>query len=473
MASITLSEAGGAKAQSPSAAAGATSAAAPSPRRRHTILVVDDEPDVVKSVKDLLRLDYRILGAVTPSEGLALLDREEVHVVMTDQRMPEMTGVQFLRSLRARNPDAIRLLFTGYADIRAVIDAINEGNVYRYITKPWDPDELMSVIREACEKYDLIVERKRLLQITQQQNEDLERANTELRRANAVKSAFIQVASHELRTPLTILQGMTRLAAVTAGQQEPLGGYLHRIERAGKRLQALVDQIVAMLKAGQFEQHADTRPENASRLLAEAADDVRPFVELRKQRLVVDVPDNLGLWDIEAMKIRDSLNHLLLNAIKFTPDGGVITLSARRATRADGGGDRLVIRVIDTGSGIAQDMRERLFEPFFTGYDVSRHSSGTFEHGRQGLGLGLALVKAFIEMHGGSVSVDSEPGQGTTFTLTLPAQAPPRGPVGRAGRRNAGVGDLTPGRRTACSASAPSCRTAARPPGRRLKKRDE
>ncbi len=112
--------------------------------RRHTLLVVDDEPDVVKSVQDLLRLDYRVLGATRPQEGLKLLDEHEVHVVMSDQRMPEMTGVEFLHRIRGAHPDVIRLLFTGYADIRAVIDAVNQGSVYRYVTKPWDPGEAAS-----------------------------------------------------------------------------------------------------------------------------------------------------------------------------------------------------------------------------------------------------------------------------------------------------------------------------------------
>ena len=124
---------------------------------RHTILVVDDEPDVVKSVQDLLRLDYRVLGATRAKEACDILEREEIHVVMTDQRMPEMPGVEFLTKVRGHHPDAVRLLFTGYADIRAVIDAINQGNVYRYITKPWDPEELETVIREACQRYDLLV----------------------------------------------------------------------------------------------------------------------------------------------------------------------------------------------------------------------------------------------------------------------------------------------------------------------------
>src|SRR3954468_2123283 len=120
---------------------------------RHTILVVDDEPDVVKSVQDLLRFDYRVLGATRAEDGLQIMDREEVHVVMSDQRMPDMTGVEFLNRLRERYPDTTRLLFTGYADIKAVIEAINEGNVYRYITKPWDPDELQTVIREAINRH--------------------------------------------------------------------------------------------------------------------------------------------------------------------------------------------------------------------------------------------------------------------------------------------------------------------------------
>ena len=101
---------------------------------------------------------------------------------MTDQRMPEMTGVEFLKHARGEHPEAIRLLFTGYADIRAVIDAINQGNVYRYITKPWDPDELQAVIREACERYDLIVERSTCSTCCSEQNSELEQANAELRR---------------------------------------------------------------------------------------------------------------------------------------------------------------------------------------------------------------------------------------------------------------------------------------------------
>src|SRR6185312_2797198 len=171
----------------------------------HTLLVVDDEPDVVKSVQDLLRRKYKVLGATSAREAIDIMSREEVHLVMSDQRMPGITGVEFLSKVRGEHPDAIRLLFTGYADIRAVIDAINQGRVYRYITKPWDPDELETVIDEAAERYDLIVERNTLVETLKERNTELESANAELKRSNDLKQAFIQVASHELRTPLSIL----------------------------------------------------------------------------------------------------------------------------------------------------------------------------------------------------------------------------------------------------------------------------
>jgi len=385
--------------------------------RRHTILVVDDEPDVVKSVQDLLRLDHRVLGATRAEEGIKLMEQEDVHVVMSDQRMPGMTGVQFLNHVRQERPDAVRLLFTGYADIKAVVDAINEGNVYRYITKPWDPDELQTIIREAVERYDLMAERKRLIEELKQKNEELEKANAELKEDDALKSAFIQVASHELRTPLTILMGLTKLAAKATGVAPPVSDWLKRIDSAAQRLQYLVSQLITMLSSGRFDATLEKKPEDLAKLLRTGAEDVRPFLELRHQNLAVDVPEDLGTFDVDGAKVRDSVNHLLLNAVKFTADGGSITLAARRAE--DGAAE---VRVSDTGIGIDRECLPRIFQPFFTGFDVSRHSSGTFEYCRRGLGLGLSVVKEFVELHGGTIRVDSESGRGTTFTIRLPRE---------------------------------------------------
>ena len=382
-------------------------------QRRHTILVVDDEPDVVKSVQDLLRFDYKVLGATRASEGMRLMQSEEVHVVMSDQRMPEMTGVQFLNQVRGEHPEAIRLLFTGYADLKAVIDAINQGNIYRYITKPWDPDELMSVIREAVQRYDLIIERNTLTAELKLKNDELARLNADLRKSDALKEAFIHVASHELRTPLTILLGMTRLA-IKQPAPAPLPDWLGRINSAAERLQHLIDQIIAMLTAGNFDQKLERHPVDLRSLLVDAAEDVRPFVHLRGQTMDLDIPDDLGTTRLDAEKMRDSLNHLLLNAIKFTPDRGTIGVAAKRLESG------VEIRVVDTGVGMDADTIGQLFRPFFTSFDVSHHSSGQFEFCRRGLGLGLSVVKAFVDLHGGSIRAESQPGRGTAFIVALP-----------------------------------------------------
>src|SRR3954470_14449157 len=241
----------------------------PTPRR-HTILVVDDEPDVVQSVKDLLRLDYNVLGTTKAEEAVRLMQEHEVNVVMTDQRMPEMTGVELLSRIKGPYPEATRLLFTGYADIRAVIEAINQGNVYRYITKPWDPDELQTIIREACERHDLIVQRRVLM-------DQLEKTNAELREANDLKAAFIQVASHELRTPLSILLGYSELSRKVGEVPAPTKQWLTRIHTAGARLKSLIDQIIQMLQSGDFHAQLERKPVELTGFITSAIEDVAPF----------------------------------------------------------------------------------------------------------------------------------------------------------------------------------------------------
>jgi len=386
---------------------------------RHTILVVDDEPSVVSNIRILLSPEHDVLGATSAEQGLELLRHHDVHVIMTDQNMPGLSGVEFVAQARADYPDAVRLMFTGHADLHDVIDAINEGHVYRYVIKPWDPDELLTTVRQAAEQYELRAERRRLLAELQARNLELEQANAELRRANELKDGFIKVASHELRTPLTILLNLVELARSSPNLGPPLADWLTGIHRASGRLNRTTNQLIHMLLAGKFERPLHRQATDLAALLRAAAEDVRPFVEQRQQRLDLDFDANLGTIQVEPDKVRDVVNNLLLNAIKFTPDRGSIRLAARRT--AAGSAE---IRVTDTGLGIDAASLPHVFEPFFTSFDVSRHASGHFEFGRRGLGLGLSLVRVFVEMHGGQVSVTSEPGRGSTFTVILPPTAP-------------------------------------------------
>ena len=156
-------------------------------KRRHTLLIVDDEVDVLDSLRHQFHRAHRVLTAPNARAALDLLHEQEVHLILSDQRMPGMSGDALLAEARRLQPDAIRMLFTGYADIQAVINAVNEGHIFRYILKPWDAVELEGIINQAAEKYDLLAERKALISELQEANDRLTRANEELARADRLK----------------------------------------------------------------------------------------------------------------------------------------------------------------------------------------------------------------------------------------------------------------------------------------------
>src|SRR6516164_9096882 len=131
------------------------------PTTRHCLLIVDDEPDVCDSVQDLLRREFRVLKAHSAEEGYRLMQEEEVHIVMSDQRMPQITGIELLTKLKARHPHAIRMLFTGYADLESIIAAINQGHIFQFLKKPWQPEELEAAVRQAAAEYDRLTEAAR------------------------------------------------------------------------------------------------------------------------------------------------------------------------------------------------------------------------------------------------------------------------------------------------------------------------
>jgi signal transduction histidine kinase len=378
---------------------------------RPTLLVVDDEPEVLRSVHDLLRLEYRVLTCTRGVDAIALLEAPgPIHVVMSDQRMPGMTGVEVLRHAKRVRPAATRLLFTAYADIRAVIDAINQGSVFHYITKPWEPAELEAVVRQAVEQHDLIVENARLLA-------ELKESNQRLAESNRLKSAFIEVASHVLNTPVAVVLGMTELWKASLSGNAPAAqhGWVDRVQAAAKRLAATIERMFKLIRADEFSQTLDVKPTALEPLIRQVVGEVQPFLDVRKQGTTLDLAPDLGGAEVDPSKLGDILTNLFVNAIKFTPDGGTIRISAH-----PDGDERVRFEVADEGVGIEAADRPHLFEPFFTGFDTMHHSSGDFQYCKRGIGLGLCLVKMFVQLHGGTVEFESAPGRGTTFEFTIP-----------------------------------------------------
>jgi two-component system response regulator HupR/HoxA len=159
----------------------------------YAILVVDDEPAILESLELTLGGSYRVLTAHSGEEGLALLEREEVALIIADQVMPVMSGVEFLEKAIERNPRAVRMMLTGYADIGSLARAINEGRIYRFIAKPWEPDEVRLNVKRALEAYELASENTQLAAALASANERLRAENVFLRREVERRYAFDQI----------------------------------------------------------------------------------------------------------------------------------------------------------------------------------------------------------------------------------------------------------------------------------------
>jgi response regulator RpfG family c-di-GMP phosphodiesterase len=150
------------------------------------LLIIDDEPNVCDSVHDLLRREFKVLKAHSAEEGYRLMQQEEVHIVMSDQRMPQITGVELLARVKSKYPQAVRMLFTGFADLESIIAAINQGHIFGFLKKPWQPEALEAAVRQAAAEYDRLTiaerEREKLLEQIESLNARLSALENEVKR---------------------------------------------------------------------------------------------------------------------------------------------------------------------------------------------------------------------------------------------------------------------------------------------------
>lgn len=174
-----------------------------------TVLIVDDEVNILHALKRAIRREpYRVLTASSGVEGLEILDKESVDLIISDQRMPEMTGVQFLAKVKELCPDTIRIILSGYTDVNSITEAINIGNVYKFILKPWEDDALKATIRESLEMARLLRENKKLAETIAAQNEELRYLNKNLEREVENRTAEIQWQNEALKLVRDLIESL-------------------------------------------------------------------------------------------------------------------------------------------------------------------------------------------------------------------------------------------------------------------------
>ena len=375
--------------------------------QRHAILIVDDEPASLRALARTLLGDCRVLTAASPMQALALLSAEPISVLVSDQRMPEMLGTELLARAAAAQPQIIRILLTGYTDVTTLIEAINAGHVYAYITKPWEPGALRLIVRRALERFDVEADRRRLLG-------ELQEACVQLQRAAERKSRLLALASHELRTPVHLLSSALEILRAGAAA-EVSSPWLEAACHAADWLGRCVRQLHVALRWESSSPRLNLQPRRIEDIVANLTRTFAPIAAQRGLTLSTAVAADLPPLHCDADSLTQALACLLSNAVRFTADGGAIHVAALRQS------DDVAIEVRDTGIGIAPDLIDFVFEPFSpAGGDVDQHGSGAFEFGARGLGLGLCIAKAIVAAHGGEISVESTPGEGSRFTARLP-----------------------------------------------------
>ncbi len=357
-----------------------------------TILYVDDDRSNRTVFQATLTPAFHVVCADSGEEALGVLGREEIAVLVSDQRMPGMSGVELLETTAREYPDVVRILLTGYSDLEAATDAINRGQVARYVRKPWRPDELRAVIAEAV---DVFQTRARL--------RALERRLRETERVYAVGVVAASVA-HDLRNPLMVAQvSLERAQGALLNQRG--GGEdkaLANIEKAGEAVQRIAD-IVAGIDLG----HRRTRARTTADL-AEVARLTLSFLEgafRKKGELKVDlapVPSVIG----SPTALSQVVVNLLVNALEALPEGRGPAVKVTLRLRRDG--NDALMEVEDNGSGMPPEVVDRIFDPFFS----------TKEDG--GTGLGLAISKRIVDDLGGSLEARSRVGEGSCFTVRVP-----------------------------------------------------
>ena len=215
----------------------------------HTVLFVDDEVNILRAVQRLMRHEAcEVVTASRGSEALELLETHPIQVVVTDQRMPEMSGVDLLSAIRDRQPDVVRMMLTGYTEMNVAVDAINRGEIYRLITKPWNDEELKATLRQAFDHYDLKGEIRRLNHVTREQNLKLQDMNRNLE--GKVRERTKQLADKHQELRIAYVQTIRALAeavdakdAYTRGHSERVGVYASKMARSLGLPKELIERV--------------------------------------------------------------------------------------------------------------------------------------------------------------------------------------------------------------------------------------
>ena len=386
------------------------------------LLVIDDEIEITKSLFRQFRRKYNVHVATSADKAMQILETEHIQVVLSDQRMPGMTGIDFFSKIKNKYPDALKLILTGYSDIEAVIGAINEGQVFRYLTKPWNPLELNAAIEEAFEKYELITKNRVLLKRLKEANlslekkvaertKELEKANIDLIELNNEKNKYIGIVAHDLRNPIGNALSFADLLITDYGnfsQNEHLS-FLNVINERCSFALNLIESFLDISKIESGILDLNVNEYDYCEFVQSCIKQNDLFAKKKSQKIIFECNTAQIKCLFDKEKMEQVLNNLISNAIKYSHENKKIWINIQVK------GKHLQTKIKDEGQGIPKEEMNRIFSAYET---TSVKSTGN----EKSTGLGLAIVKKILEAHNGSISVTSTPQVGSEFTFILPVE---------------------------------------------------
>jgi len=406
--------------------------------QKHSILYVDDELVNLNVFKATFRHDYNIFTANSAQEAMEILRQQPIALIISDQRMPKITGVEFLKWTLADYPHTIRIILTGFSDTEAIITAINECDIYRYITKPWETEEMRLALRKAVETFQLRKENQKLLNNLQEAKESLEQKVRE-RTAEVIK----QKEEIELKNQILEAQNI-KLQELDNERNSIISMIVHDLQSPINRISGLLELLEVEGK-NNFNQNQLTYIDLMRRSTSEASRHIRNLLDTKAlegnnsiSQVVlsrIDLTHLIGklleTYKEQAFKKQVILNYetshqeiyikgyedylsrifdnLISNAIKFSPKN----VNSNVFVKVKENGEYVRVSVQDEGQGLSEEDKKNLFKKFQK--LSARPTNGEFSSG-----LGLSIVKLLTEQLQGRVWAEGEPKKGATFIVEFP-----------------------------------------------------
>lgn len=373
--------------------------------KKFPILMVDDEKGDLKAFSNEFSEYFTILTAESAEEGLKLIEENpNIVLVLADQRMPVKTGSQMLGELRKNHPFITRILITAYADITAAIDAINTGEIFKYVSKPYQFEELKEILIAGIERYYRLTEAEKARQL---EIDTLRRVISEesLSALNTLAFGFSHHINNKLTGAYSFLQllpeKIKELVEKVSVDKEYWEDFRKLAQENIEVVRSLLTELLTYASSTEYK----FKKVDLLNLILSKKELFQRLGKDKELEFLYKLPEALPPVTADPLKIEHALENIVLNAIQAVSSRGVVKIFA---SEMEGPHAAINITVIDNGIGIMPDNLKNIFQPFFT------------TKGPQAKGLGLTISDFIVRQHGGEIDVRSKPGEGTSVTIQLP-----------------------------------------------------